>query len=94
MHVIFRWRLVVHAGIDGYSRLIVYCRCSTDNYAATVLKLFMDAVETYGLPSRVRCDRGIENFDVGHYMLTHPLRGVGRSSIIAGRSVHNQRIER
>ena len=60
MHVIFRWRLVVHAGIDGYSRLIVYCRCSTDNYAATVLKLFMGATETYGLPSRVRWGGGIE----------------------------------
>ena len=65
-----------------------------NNYAASVLRLFMDAVERYGLPSHVRCDRGSENFDVGHCMLMHPLRGVGRSSIIAGRSVHNQRIER
>ena len=69
--------MVVHAGIDGYSRLIVYCHCSTDNCAATVLGLFMDAVEMYGLPSRVRCDKGVQNFDVGHYMLSHPLRGVG-----------------
>ena len=80
MHVNFSWRFVVRAGIDGYSQFVVYCRCSTDNYAATVLKLFMDAVEMYGLPSRVRCDTGIEIFDIGHY----PLRGVGRSSIIAG----------
>ena len=89
-----RWRLVIHAGIDGYSRLPVYCCCSTNNTAQTVLKLFLHAVEVYGLPERVRCDRGTENYDVGYYMLSHPLRGPHRGSIIPGRSVHNQRIER
>ena len=49
----------------------------------------MDAVETYGLPSCVRCYRGIENFDVAHYMLTHPLCGIRRSSIIDGRSAQS-----
>ena len=80
----YRWRFVIHAGIDGYSRLPVYCHCSTDNRAQTVLQLFQGAVDMYGLPSRVRCDRGVENYDVGYYMLSHPQRGPNPGSIIPG----------
>ena len=93
-HKLIRWKIVIHGGIDGYSRLIMFLQASTNNRASTVLSVFQKAVEEYGLPSRVRTDRGGENVLVSQFMLEHPLRDPGRSSVIAGRSVHNQRIER
>jgi len=83
-HKLIRWRIVIHGGIDGYSRMPVYLHASNNNKASTVLTLFKNAVSEYGLPSRVRCDKGGENYDVGSFMLNHPNRGPGRGSIIAG----------
>lgn len=84
-----RWRIVIHGGIDGFSRLVVYLGASTNNRAETVLNLFKHAVRNYGIPSRVRSDKGGENRDVATFMVHH--RGTNRNSHIAGRSVHNQR---
>lgn len=68
-HKLIRWRFVIHGGIDGYTRKIVFLHCSGNNRAATVLKLFEKGVHENGLPSRVRCDKGIENVDVVRFML-------------------------
>jgi Trp operon repressor len=82
----------VHGAIDGYSRLVTFLKASTNNKASTVLDLFLTAEEEYGLPSRIRVDKGGENHSVCRYM--EEKRGTGRGSAIRGRSVHNQRIER
>jgi hypothetical protein len=91
-HKLIRWRFVSHGCIDGYSRLIVYLHCSSNNRSTTVYDLFLKAVFTYSLPSRVRSDHGMENILVARHKIEK--RGADRCSMITGSSTHNQRIER
>lgn len=72
---LFRWRFIVHGGIDGYSHMIVYLQCATNNRGSTVFDCFIDAIQNYGLPSRVRSDRGGENVQIANFMLQHPDQG-------------------
>ncbi|CAH3187569.1 unnamed protein product, partial [Porites lobata] len=93
-HSLIRWGFIIHGCIDGYSRIIIFLHCSTNNLASTVLGLFESAVERDGglWPSRIRVDYGVENTAVCDAMVA--VRGEGRGSFIAGSSTRNQRIER
>ncbi|KAI7801354.1 hypothetical protein IRJ41_008375 [Triplophysa rosa] len=79
-HKLIRWRIVIHWGIDGYSRLVVYLKAATNNKAQTMLQSFLSAVDLRG------------KIMVARFMTR--TRGINRHSHITGRSVHNQRIER
>ena len=91
-HKLIRWKLVIHGGIDGYSRMIVYLKCSNNNKSEAVLICFNEAMVKFGIPNRVRGDRGGENIKVAEWMIRQ--KGTNRGSYIGGSSVHNQRIER
>lgn len=41
--------------------------CSDNNRADTVLALFLEACREYNVPSRIRCDYGVENVDVARW---------------------------
>ena len=90
-HKLIRWKFVVHGAIDGYSQLIVFLNCASNNRALTVLEGFLSAVYSYGLPQKLRTDRGGENIDAWRFMIEQ--RGNDKC-VIVGSSVHNERIER
>ena len=90
-HKLVRWKFVIHGAVDGYSRLVTFLKCSTNNRASTVLDSFIAATQNFGLPKKLRTDLGGENVEAWDYMVSH--HG-DESCIITGSSVHNERIER
>lgn len=91
-HCLIPFGLVIHGGIDGFSRAVVFLRCANNNLPATMKSAYMEGVDRYGTPRSVRCDHGGENVDVGYYMIA--MHGTGRRAFLAGPSTRNQRIER
>ena len=90
-HKMIRWRIIIHGGIDGYSRTLVFLNCSDNNHSATNLSFFKKAVRKYGMPEKVRTDLGGENVDIWRYMVEEH---ESESAVITGSSTHNERIER
>ena len=90
-HKMIHWRLVIHGGVDGFSRCVVYVKCANNNCASTVFDAFLEGLVAYGTPTRVRSDHGGENIDVWRHMLSlynDP------TCVLTGKSTHNERIER
>uniref|UniRef100_A0AAV2LKK7 Integrase catalytic domain-containing protein n=1 Tax=Knipowitschia caucasica TaxID=637954 RepID=A0AAV2LKK7_KNICA len=91
-HKLIRFNFVIFGAIDGFSRKIMYLNVANNNRAATTLAFFTEAVEEFGYPLRVRADQGRENVDVARLMFS--VWGPDSDCFYAGKSVHNQRIER
>ena len=64
---------------------IVGMRVHTNNLSSTVLVLFLEAVDQYGVPLHMRGDRGRENVCVSTWMIRR--HGANRAAFIFGRSV-------
>lgn len=93
-HKLIRWGMVIHCGIDGYSRACVYLNCANNNRSDTVLHSFQDAVSKYNVvPQHVRSDYGTENVLVWEAMIA-TYQDASSPPVLLGSSVHNQRVER
>ncbi|XP_016407600.1 uncharacterized protein LOC107739874 isoform X2 [Sinocyclocheilus rhinocerous] len=91
-HKLIRYNIIIFGGIDGFSRKIMYLEPATNNRSSTALSFFLQSVQNHGWPSKVRGDEGVENVAIAETMFR--VKGTGRGSYIAGKSIHNQRIER
>ena len=83
---------MIHHGIDGFSRLVVFSGCSPNNRAETVHLLFRGIPPKYGRLLRIRTGHGGENIDIWRDMIA--AKGEKSKPVLVGKSVHNQRIER
>ena len=73
--------------------MITYLQCNSNNLAAIVPQLFINAISFHGLLPRVRAGSGVKNVNVARFILDSAERGINRGGFIAGTSIHNQRRE-
>jgi hypothetical protein len=91
-HKLIEYGIAIEGAIDGFTRTCLFLKALTRYNADIVHDLFVNAVNEYTLPSRVRTDKGTENVRIAEFMISN--RGPARGSHIAGKSTRNQRIER
>ena len=68
-HKLSHWYIIIFGAIDGFSRLPVSLECSSNSKAEIILFFFLKCVQTYGLPSRVSLDQGMENVTIADFMM-------------------------
>ena len=86
-HKLIKWRMVVNGGIDGFSLLVTFMKCHTNNKSKSVLNAFMSGVQKYGFPCKVHTDHGGENIEVWCAMMNiHN----SHTCVITGSSTHNE----
>ena len=89
-----RCNFFIHGCCEGFSRKVIFLKCSTNNLALEVLTYFLDGITENGRlwPFRIRFDYAVESVLICHLMVEQ--RGANRGSFIAGPSTRNQRTER
>lgn len=90
-HKLTRWYFIIFEAIDGFSRLPVSLKCLSNNKAEAIPECFTKAVDSFGMPSRVRSNQGRENMLIADFMLQNC--GINRGSMLT-RKTNNQRIKR
>lgn len=87
------WFFTIHGGICGHTHVVVFMEASTNNSAPTVLAKFERGVRRWGIPGRVRLDRGGENYGIVRRMLREGHNLGLHKPVLLGTSTRNQRIE-
>ncbi|KAL0564992.1 hypothetical protein V5O48_017044, partial [Marasmius crinis-equi] len=82
-HGLIRYKIVIHAFVDGFSRFVTGIHTSNNNLSTTVLDLFLEAIEVHGCPSHARGDHGTENLLVAEFM--EQMKGLDRGSYLWGK---------